>query len=77
MLKQTAAYRIFKKWLKLLSSCLMHKTNKTERIWNAVHKIRGKGYLFGISHYMTYVHFWPCLASTTLETGYFQYTSNL
>jgi len=52
----------------------MHKTNKTERMRNAVHKIRGKDYLFGIPYY---VHFWPSLASTTLETGYFQYTSNL
>jgi hypothetical protein len=45
MFKQTTAYRIFKKWLKMLPSCLMHKINKTERIWNAVHKIRGKDYL--------------------------------
>jgi len=55
----------------------MHKTNKTERIENAVHKIRGKDYFFGIPHYMTYIKFWPSHASTTLETGYFQYTSNL
>ena len=77
MFKQTAAYTIFKKWLKLLSFSLMHKTNKTDRIQNAVHKIRGNDYLFGIPRYMTYVQFWPSLASTTLETGYLQYTSNL
>lgn len=65
MFEQTAAFRIFKKWLKLLSSCIMHKTNKTERIQNALHKIRGKDYLFGIPHYMTYVKFWQSMASYT------------
>lgn len=65
MFKQTAAFTIFEKWLKLLPYCLMHKTNKTERIQNAVHKIRGKDCLFGIPHYMTYVKFCQSLASNT------------
>jgi hypothetical protein len=58
MFKQTAAYRILKKWLKLLSSCRMHKTNKIERIQNAVHKIRGKDYMVSqtIRHVLNFGH---------------------
>jgi hypothetical protein len=39
--------------------------------------IKSEERTIGIPNYMTYVKFWPSLASTTLETGYFKYTSNL